>query len=59
MTSNERRAIELLMSEDEISYKSANWAFYGLMNALLPNSLYKTVPHSESEQVDKIKEGVA
>lgn len=59
MTENERRAIELLMNQDEVTYKSANWSFFFLMNALLPNSIYKSVPHSESDKIDNIKKGVA
>lgn len=57
MTSNEKRAIELLMSEDDIC--AHNWSFFSIMNALMPNSIYKPVPHSSKEQIDKIKEGVA
>lgn len=57
MTSSEKRAIELLMSKDDIT--TNNWSFFSIMNALMPNSIYKPVPHSKKEQIDKIKEGVA
>lgn len=59
MTNNEKRAIELLMNESDSPAKSNGFAFYGLINALVNSGIYKPVPHSESEQIDKIKEGVA
>lgn len=59
MTNNEKRAVELLMNESNNSAKSNGFAFYGLMNALVNSGIYKPVPHSENEYINKIKKGVA